>query len=320
MKTQISVLLASSLIAVARPIDSVEPSDNLLVLPDIVIPEEPIAYYAGLRDALADFHAKGSAVKGYLQTVCKLSNEDAVLALKYLIDELAGRESFRDKNDRFQAICCIRDYPCGEAYAFLERLLADENEPERRTAAYSLTRMSLGDSSRLARLQEIADTIPTENWERQEVYQTIATHLQYAGPSSSNQLSLVRFLLDRTIVDAQLFDMLDEILCREVPKWRASPQRAENAAKMIREHPNDARLVAFFETVRTNALESARMAVPAERRDSAPPPVSTNRVSEADTSAVPDSDAADSDPWAGLLDDLPEKKPWTPPPGYEPPF
>ena len=240
MKTLISVLLASALMAVAKPFGPIEPSDSPLVLPDIAIPEDPITYYAGLRDALSDLHEKGIAVKGYLQTVCKLSNEDAVLALKYLIDNLAGCESFRDKDDRFQAICCIRDYPCDEAYALLEHLLADENEPERRAAAYSLTRMSLGDSARLARLQAIVGTIPTENWARQEVYQTIATHLQYAGPLSSNQISLVRFLLNRTIVDAQLFDMLDEILCREVPKWRASPQRAENAAKMIREHPDDA--------------------------------------------------------------------------------
>ena len=313
MKTQISVLLASALMAVAKPFDPIEPSDNQLVLPDIVIPEEPVASYAGLRDALSDLHEKGSAVKGYLQTVCKLSNADAVLALKYLIDNLAGGESFRDKDDRFQAICCIHDYPCDEAYAFLERLLTDENEPERRTAAYSLTQMSLGDSSRLARLQEIADTIPTENWARQEVYRTISTHLQYAGPSSSNQLSLVRFLLNRTIVDAQLFDMLDEILCREVPKWRASPQRAENAAKMIREHPNDARLVSFFETVRTNSLESARLTLPSEGEE-ADSSATTNQTSRTSAPSV------GSDPWADLLDNLPEKKPWTPPPGYEPPF
>lgn len=87
---------------------------------------------------------------------------------------------------------------------------------------------------------------------------------------------------------------------------------------MIREHPTDQALVAFFETVRTNALESARVAGPAERRDSAPAPVSTNRVSETGSPAVPDGTCAD--PWAGLLDDLPEKKPWIPPPGWEPPF
>ena len=76
---------------------------------------------------------------------------------------------------------------------------------------------------------------------------------------------------------------------------------------MIREHSADARLVAFFETVRTNALESAHAA-----RGASPdaPLASTRDVSP---------DAA-SDPWADRLSDLPEKTPWTPPPGSEPPF
>ena len=306
MKTQIAIFALFALVQVCRAQD-----DSLSL--DIHIAEEPSFYSQGIRNALTSIHGKNDFVYGYLKDDCKLSDEEAVAALKCLVDELAVTDSPEDRSNRFQAICCIRDYPCDEAYAFLKRLLADMNEPERRTAAYSLTRMSLGDSARLARLEEIADTIPTENWARQEVYQTIATHLQYAGPSSSNQLSLVRFLLNRTIVDAQLFDMLDEILCREVPKWRASPQRAENAAKMIREHPDDARLVSFFETVRTNALESARTALPPERAD-ADSPATTNQMTRA--SAPP----SDSDPWAGLLDDLPGKKPWTPPPGAEPPF
>ena len=47
MKTQICVLLSSALMAVAKPIDPIEPSDSQLVLPDVVFPEEPIVYYAG---------------------------------------------------------------------------------------------------------------------------------------------------------------------------------------------------------------------------------------------------------------------------------
>jgi hypothetical protein len=212
------------------------------------------------------------------------------------------------------------DYPSDVAVSVLESLVLDRSERERRAAASTLAKLALQNKSVLNRLKRIMDDIPTGEWERQSVYQTISARLQYGGPPSDQQLSLDRFLLERASVDTQLFDMLDEILCREVPKWRASRQRAENATKMIREHPDDARLVAFFETVRTNALESARMAVPSERRDSAPPPVSTNRVSEAGAPAAPNGNAAVSDPWAGLLDDLPEKKPWTPPPGYEPPF
>ena len=76
---------------------------------------------------------------------------------------------------------------------------------------------------------------------------------------------------------------------------------------MIREHSADARLVAFFETVRTTALESAHAA-----RGASPD-------SSSSTTRAVLSDAA-SDPWADLLSDLPEKTPWTPPPGCEPPF
>ena len=131
-----------------------------------------------------------------------------------------------------------------------------------------------------------------------EIYTQIDFDLTYDAPSPLFQRNLLRFLLDQTVVERAECAQLDEILCREVPKWRASPQRAENAARMIHEHPDNARLVAFFETIRTNALESAR----AESRAS--PDASTTR-------AVPTD--AESDPWADLLSDLPEKKPWTPP-------
>ncbi len=141
-----------------------------------------------------------------------------------------------------------------------------------------------------------------------DIYNFAAFELEYCGYSNRLQRTLLRFLLDQAIVEQSEHAMLDEILCREVPKWRASPQRAENAAKMIREHPDNAGLVAFFETVRTNALESARTARLSEDGD-ADSPATTNQTTRA--SAPP----AGSDPWAGLLDDLPEKKPWAPPPG-----
>ena len=138
-----------------------------------------------------------------------------------------------------------------------------------------------------------------------DIYNFASFELEYSGYSNRLQRTLLRFLLDQTVVERAECAQLDEILCREVPRWRTSPQRAENAARMIREHSDDARLVAFFETVRTNALESAR----AER--GASPGASTTRAVPAD---------AESDPWADLLSDIPEKKPWTPPTGCEPPF
>ena len=136
------------------------------------------------------------------------------------------------------------------------------------------------------------------------IYDSVSLELEYGGPSLAYQRNLLRFLLGQAAVERAECAMLDEILCREVPRWRASPQRAENAARIIRDHPNDARLVSFFETVRTNALESAWAASRASP-DATPAPARD----------VPANAA--SDPWADLLSDLPEKKLWTPPPGED---
>ena len=134
------------------------------------------------------------------------------------------------------------------------------------------------------------------------IYDRVDFDLTYCGPSPILQRNLVRFLLDQVVVEQEERATLDEILCREVPKWRTSPQRAENAAKMVREHPDDARLVSFFENVRTNALQAAGVAF-ADGPGAVPPPAADNRGSSSGTSAEPD-------PWADLLDNLPEKKPW----------
>ena len=153
--------------------------------------------------------------------------------------------------------------------------------------------------------QEIARSPARSGSFAWSMYDFTEFELRYAAPAPVYHRNLLRFLLNQTSVERGECALLDEILCREVPRWRASPQRAENAARMIREHSADSRLVAFFEAVRTNALESARVA-----RD-ASPGASTTRAVPAD---------AESDPWAYLLSDLPDKKPWTPPPGEEPPF
>ena len=306
MKTQIAMFAITGFALICQA------QGNISSL-EVHIPEDPSFYSQGIRNALTSIHGKNDFVYGYLKDDCKLSDEEAVAALKHLIDELAAKDSPEDRIDRFQAICCISDYPSDAAVSVLESLILNRTEKEKRAAASTLAKIALENASALLRLKTIMDDIPTSEWERQSVYQAFAAKLQYGGPSRDRQLMLNRFLLDRSEVETDVFEMLDEILCREVPKWRASPQRAENAAKMIREHPNDARLVSFFETVRTNALESARAAHPSEG-ENADSSTTTNQTSR--TSAP----SAGSDPWADLLDNLPEKKPWTPPPGYEPPF
>ena len=117
MKTQIAIFALFALVQVCRAQD-----DSLSL--DIHIAEEPSFYSQGIRNALTSIHGKNDFVYGYLKDDCKLSDEEAVAALKCLVDELAVTDSPEDRSNRFQAICCIRDYPCDEAYAFLKRLLA----------------------------------------------------------------------------------------------------------------------------------------------------------------------------------------------------
>ena len=294
-----------------------------LVIPEISVPYLPSDFDDDLAEAGRQFrsiHEIGKAVVGTLKARGR-SDEQIMDVLAYVIDHPdefpAGAPG--------KAVGALGLLDSTNAFVFAESFL-DSNNPSLRwqaTMAYrdlAFSRHYPGLDA-ISRLQTQVNGLLTHGSEvRNWIYDGFEIELRRAGPKPNRQKTILRFLLHQATHDPEGRKILDEILCREVPKWRASPQRAENAAKMIREHPDDARLVAFFESVRTNALESARVAVPAERHDSAPTPVTTNLVSEAGLSAVPDGDNAASDPWADLLVDLPEKKPWVPPPGWEPPF
>ncbi len=294
-----------------------------LVIPTIVIPYLPSDFdddLAETRHQLRSIHETGQAVVGALKARDR-TDDQIVDVLEYVIEH---PDEFPDGSSG-KAAGAMGLLESENAIRHLELLIDSSNWSVRAeaTLAYRdrMFNSAWADSSTVRRLTKtvngpLVHGSEVRNW----IYDGFEIELRRAGPKPDRQKTILQFLLHQATTDPEGRDILDEILCREIPKWRASPQRAENAAKMISEHPDDARLVSFFETVRTNALESARATVPTERRDSAPPPDSTNRVSEAGAPVVPDGAAAASDPWAGLLDDLPEKKPWTPPPGYEPPF
>ncbi len=264
---------------------------------------------AELDNLLLDRHSPFSQFQTFVRDR-QLSDPEALEGLRFFIEEPQAGSAEIASSKRGKAIWCIRGLHSPEAFDYAERLL--ETEDEKWPPAIVFREMAFQDESRLPRLFRMMDN-SSEPLFRFWIYNSIGDELQTTVPEKKRQALLVRFLLDRSLVETRDASQLDAILCREVPKWRASPQRAENAAKMILEHPDDARLVAFFETVRTNTIESARTAPPPERTD-ADPPATTNQLTR--TSDQP----ADSDPWAGLLDDLPEKKPWTPPPGHEPPL
>ena len=262
-----------------------------------------------LEELLGDRHSACSQFEGFVKEK-GISEAAALAGLRSVITNLAGNTNEIASSKRTRAIWCLRTLHSAEAFEYAEQLVETE---ERKWAPTIVFRdLAFQDEQRLPRLTRLMNTKPTplfNFW----IYESVRDELQTTTPRRDRQTRLVRFLLDRALVETADAIQLDEILCREVPKWRASPQRAENATKMICEHPNDARLVSFFETVRTNALESARAALPSEGED-ADSPATTNQTSRTSASSV------GSDPWADLLDNLPEKKPWTPPPGYEHPF
>ena len=122
------------------------------------------------------------------------------------------------------------------------------------------------------------------------VYDYAGFDLKYMHSDPVWQRTILRFLLEQAVRDAPNGAVIDDILCREVPRWRGSARRAENAERMVREHPDDAALAAFFGRVAANARAVAA---------TTPPP----RVSRSAAQAL-----REGDPWADLLEDLPVKK------------
>ena len=288
----------------------------LFSIPVFVTPYLPDDFADDLAEAaeqFRSFHGIHKAVVGSLRARGR-TDEQILDILDYVMEH---PDEFHPGSDG-NAAGCLELLNSTNAYFKAESLLVSDNDSIRWQSTSSFHKLAFSNSysgfDPVLRLKSTVNSLPVHGPEvRHRIYYALDNELRNAGPEPERQKRLLRFLLDQAAADPGEGDCLDAILCREVPKWRASPQRAENAAKMIREHPDDARLVSFFETVRTNALESARAALPSEG-ESADSSATTNLSSR---TSVP---SAGSDPWADLLDNLPEKKPWTPPPGYEPPF
>ena len=134
-------------------------------------------------------------------------------------------------------------------------------------------------------------------------------HLQYAAPQETFRENLLRVFLQQACSGTPLWEETDAILLREVPRWRASPQRAANAERMLREHPDDPALTNFFSRVLADVRAQPAFVA------------GTNRLSDValpgpkKATATAPGEAGGEDPWADLLADLPEKKPWEPPGG-----
>ncbi len=204
----------------------------------------------------------------------------------------------------------------GEANALptlLELMRSEQDEEWKSRFGESFLQIGLLHPNQLVALkEEIARNSAKGGSFPRNIYDRANFILKYDVLPVARHKNLLRFLLDQTAVEQGERAMLDEILCREVPKWRASPQRLANAEKMIREHSDDAGAVAFFESVKADVLSAAETARRQNPDDGTPDSPTNAQNQNADTPAN------DADPWASLLDNLPKKKPWTPPDGSVP--
>lgn len=244
---------------------------------------------------------------------------DCAEILRTSAQSLAGSTDLFDLQRRENAIGMLGKFGGVDALPELIRLVETEHDTTQYFAAFSLIEASKADPEAMASVARVMSRPSTQSPPFSFYVITLVNDiLTDGGPVKTYQENLLRILLNRVSNETRDCSRLDEILCREVPKWRASPQRAANAAKMIREHPDDARLVSFFENVRSNALASAQAALSTNQFASATASP-TNNVPAGGLSSKGSGDVPPADPWADLLDDLPEKKRWTPPEGRERP-
>ena len=80
MKTKTAIFASIGLALICR-------AQGIVLTLEIPVSEDPSFYSQGIRDALTSIHGKNDFVYGYLKDDCKLSNEEAVAALKYLAAE-----------------------------------------------------------------------------------------------------------------------------------------------------------------------------------------------------------------------------------------
>lgn len=266
-----------------------------------------------VADQLKSFHGIQEAVVGSLKA--RGRTEEQILEI---LDYVMRHPDEFHPGSAGKASGCLRLLQSTNAFLMAETLLNSDSDSVRWQATLAYQNLAFSKQyPEFDSMQRFKSRINQPSKYRNEVlhwiYDGFSNELRFAGSTKTRQRKILVFLLEQTLSDTQNAPMLDEILCREIPKWRASPQRAENAAKMIRNHPDDAELVAFFQMVRTNAIESAKMTLSAKRTPADSP-------SSADSLLQTAAPSAETDPWAGLLDDLPEKKQWIPPPDAEPPL
>lgn len=257
----------------------------------------------GAEHACFEFTSEAIRLNGWAPWEC---SEILLTAERMMRDSTEDYDVYRRRN----AVGMLGRFGDTNALPELSTLFDSADHHLADEAGVAFLRIARGNPDLLAPLKGKMATLNREMQSTftRRIYSRVQFDLTQGCPTEGIRRNLLRFLLDQTAVEVGERAMLDEILCREVPKWRASPQRAENAARMIKTHPDDAGAIAFFEGVRADAIAAKAKASPETDRSEGSPAPSERQTESATSETAPD-------PWADLLRDLPEKQTWTPPPG-----
>lgn len=133
----------------------------------------------------------------------------------------------------------MADFASTNALPTLAEMLWDRTLPEHfgpRTAYVRISRCAPQFMEPLVR--RIDANVVSNDLFAYYCYEDVRWTLQRWPYPPEERQQLVDFLVRRVGEDARNAGLLDDILCKEVPAWRESPQRLERAQSLLRLHPD----------------------------------------------------------------------------------
>lgn len=167
----------------------------------------------------------------------------------------------------------MAEFATTNALPALEELLWDETMPEHfgpRMAYVRISRCAPEFQEPLVR--RLDANVGTNDLFAFYCYGDIQWTLQWWKYPPEERQQFVDFLVCRAGEDVRNAGRIDDILCKEVPAWKDSPQRLENAEQMLRLHPEAAASRSVFAGI-INRLRGLSPAVRASPPRLVPAPV-----------------------------------------------
>lgn len=162
---------------------------------------------------------------------------------------------------RGNAAGCMRFLSATNAFDYLGNLVVAEADDPLDDALYGLVDMAFRGVANLPKFNALLDD-PRSRKVRPAFYGETGRLAAGAPPESQRRERILRFLVERVPVETEASGSLDMVLCRTLPAWRESPQRAANAERILAgcgDHPG---LSNYFARVRAEAPDEAVRRIP----------------------------------------------------------